>query len=261
MNTAHRVVENLARLTHILQPAPAFFFLNGTYSFGSDSTGTAHTPGQGTCAGQTAAWFTQCKQWSAIAKYTGPRFGAIVAYDERHGGPGASANLSDGIAPEPLSAGTDTDRHLLLSGYLKVSTLTLSTGWISRTVNFSKALPSTVRTRLWFAGTSWNIAPDIVWATQLYRIANPEHDTRATLVTTRAMYLLSKASALYVQVGYLTTVPMSRTAYARAVAERRRCRYEPDGRDAWSPPFLLIRRDMIMRKGHGIGGMQAHTFG
>ncbi len=121
----------------------------------------------------------------------------------------------DGIAPEPLSAGTDTDLHLLLSGYLKVSTLTLSTGWISRTVNFSKALPSTVRTRLWFAGTSWNIAPDIVWATQLYRIANPEHDTRATLVTlvtTRAMYLLSKASALYVQVGYLTTVPMSRTA-------------------------------------------------
>ncbi|MFM0504985.1 porin [Paraburkholderia caffeinilytica] len=179
------------------------FTVAGTYSFGRDSTGTGNTPGQGTCVGENAASFTQCTQWSAIAKYTGPSFGVIVAYDEQHGGPGAYANFFDGIAPEPLSVGADVDRHLLASGYVNVAKLIFSAGWISRTVDFSKMVPSTVRTDLWFAGTSWTVAPDIIWATQVYRIVNAEHDTRATLVTTRATYQLSKASAVYVQVGYL----------------------------------------------------------
>ena len=50
--------------------------LGATYSLGRDSAGTGNSPGQGTCAGQVAGHFPQCRQWSAMVKYDTSAFGA-----------------------------------------------------------------------------------------------------------------------------------------------------------------------------------------
>ncbi|WP_224028386.1 porin [Paraburkholderia caribensis] len=178
--------------------------LAGTYSFGRDSAGTGNSPGQGTCAGQNPASFLQCRQWSAIVKYTGDHVGGAVAYDEQRGGPGAAANFFDGQMPMPLTSSTDYDARLLVSAYMRFANVNFSGGWLDRRVKFVNSNPSIVRSDLWYFGASWTLRNDIVLASEFYRIVNSQHDTRASLITARAMYLLSKRSAVYVQVGYMS---------------------------------------------------------
>jgi predicted porin len=175
----------------------------GTYSFGRDSTGTGNSPGQGTCAGQNSGAYVQCKQWSAIAKYSGNYFGVAVAYDAQRGGPGAAANFFDGIAPLPITSSADYDAHLLVSGYARFANVQVSSGWLQRHVRIENGSPSFIGSDLWYLGASWTLRHDIILASEFYRIVNADQDARASLLTGRATYLLSKRSAVYVQVGYL----------------------------------------------------------
>ena len=58
--------------------------------------------------------------------------------------------------------------------------------------------------------------PDFVVDGEGYRIVNSAHDTRATMATLRATYLLTKRTAVYAQSSYLGTARMRATRSAAA---------------------------------------------
>lgn len=177
--------------------------LGATYSLGRDSTGTGNSPGQGTCAGQVAGHFTQCRQWSAMVKYDASVFGVSAAYDEQRGGTGAAANFFNGLAPFGLTNEGDKDVRMLASGYAKLGHVKLGAGWLGRHVEIvSPAVPD-VRSNLFFVGASYLITPAALIDGEVFRIVNSEQDTRATMTTLRGTYFLSKATAVYLQGSYL----------------------------------------------------------
>jgi predicted porin len=177
--------------------------LGATYSFGRDSAGTGNSPGQGTCAGQTAGHFTQCRQWSAMVKYDLRGFGVSAAYDEQRGGAGAAANFFNGVTPFALTGEGDKDSRMLVSGYGTFGPLKVGAGWVGRHVEtVSPAIPD-VRSNLFFAGASYQVTPTVLVDGEAMRMINREQDTRATMATLRGTYLLSKATAVYLQSSYV----------------------------------------------------------
>ncbi|MDC6128884.1 porin, partial [Burkholderia gladioli] len=56
---------------------------------------------------------------------------------------------------------------------------------------------------LFFLGASYAVKPDFIVDGEGYRIVNAAHDTRATMATLRATYLLSKRTSVYAQSSYL----------------------------------------------------------
>jgi predicted porin len=175
--------------------------VGGTYSFGRDSVGTGNSPGQGTCASATGA-FTQCREWSAMLKYDAEGAGVAVAYDEQRGGTGAASNFFDGVAPALLTRSGDKDARLLINGYVKIAGARIVGGWVNRKVE-ADSLPD-VSSNLFYVGASYSIRTDVIVEGEAYRIVNGVHDTRATLGTARATYLLSKTTAVYAEVAYQT---------------------------------------------------------
>jgi predicted porin len=177
--------------------------LGATYSFGRDSAGTGNSPGQGICAGQAAGHFTQCRQWSAMIKYDVQGFGVSAAYDEQRGGAGAAANLFNGIAPFALTSEGDKDSRMLVSGYGTLGPVKVGAGWVGRHVQtVSPAVPD-VRSNLLFVGASYQVTPTVLLDGEAMRMIDREQDTRATMATLRGTYLLSKATAVYLQSSYV----------------------------------------------------------
>jgi len=173
------------------------------YSFGRDSTGTGNSPGQGTCAGQVAGQFTQCRQWSAMIKYDASAFGTAVAYDEQRGGAGAAANFFDGVAPFPFTNPGDKDVRIQASGYGKIGPVKVSAGWLGRSVETVSPSVPDVRSNLFFVGASYQVTPATLLDGETFRIINRDQDARATMTTLRGTYSLSKATAVYLQGSYL----------------------------------------------------------
>ncbi|WP_321867826.1 porin [Paraburkholderia tropica] len=174
-----------------------------TYSFGRDSAGTGNSPGQGTCAGSVPGDFQQCKQWSAMLKYDTSHFGAVVSYDQQRGGTNAAANFFDGVATTPITSSGDKDTRIQANAYVNYYGLKVSGGWLGRWVEPGNAAVASVRSDIYYLGAQYFITPFVVVDGAVYRVLNAEHDTRATLGTVRTTYLLSKATAVYAQVGYL----------------------------------------------------------
>ncbi|MCP3719179.1 porin [Paraburkholderia sp. CNPSo 3281] len=181
--------------------------LGGTYSFGRDSAGTGNSPGQGTCAGSVPGDFQQCHQWSLMAKYDAQNFGAVASYDQQRGGTNAAANFFDGVAPTKITSSGDKDTRVLLNAYVKFSGATISGGWLGRWVEPAAQTVSSVRSNLFYLGAGYQVTPFFIVDGTVYRIINRVHDTRATLSTVRATYLLSKRTAVYGQLGYITNSP------------------------------------------------------
>lgn len=179
------------------------FTVGATYSFGRDSAGTGNSPGQGTCAGSVPGDFQQCHQWSAMLKYDGSWFGAVVSYDEQRGGTNAAANFFDGVAPTPITSSGDKDTRAQANAYAKYEGLTISGGWLGRWVSPGASSAPGIRSDIYYLGARYFVTPTITVDGAVYRVLNADHDTRATLATVRGQYLLSKATAVYAQVGYL----------------------------------------------------------
>ncbi|HEY4316331.1 MAG TPA: porin [Herbaspirillum sp.] len=174
-----------------------------TYSFGRDGAGTGNSPGQGTCAGETAGRVSQCKEWSAMLKYDAARFGVAAAYDRQSGGANAAASFFDGVAPFTLSSADDRDERVQANGYVKFGGLKVGGGWIGRNVKTASAAVPDVRSNLFYVGASSFVTTALFLDGEAYRMIIKEHDTRATLMTLRATYFLSKTTAVYVKGGYL----------------------------------------------------------
>lgn len=177
--------------------------VGATYSFGRDSTGTGNSPGQGTCAGEVAGQVSQCKAWSGMLKYDAPTFGIAAAVEQQHGGAKAGASFFDGVAPFALSSPDDKDTRVQANGYMKFGDLKIGGGWIGRTVKAASAAAPEVRSDLFYIGASSFVSTALLLDGEAYRMIVREHDARASMMTVRATYFLSKSTAVYVKGGYL----------------------------------------------------------
>jgi predicted porin len=174
-----------------------------TYSLGRDGAGTGNSPGQGTCAGEVPGQATQCREWSAMLKYDASNFGIATAYDQQHGGTNAAANFYDGVAPFALTSSEDKDSRIQVNGYVKFGGLKLGAGWIGRKVKTASAAAPDVRSNLLYTGAQYFVSDKLLLDGEVFRMTIREHDTRASLITVRASYFLSKTTAVYVKGGYL----------------------------------------------------------
>lgn len=179
------------------------FTVGAMYSFGRDSTGTGNSPGQGTCAGQVAGDFQQCRNISALLRYDTSHFGAAASYEEQRGGQNAAFSFFDGLAPMPLGR-NGKDIRTQINAYAKFGGLKFDTGWLGRRVEPGEGGPASVRSDLYFAGASYLITPAFEVDGEGSRIINQQHDTRATMAMLRGLYFLSKRTVAYLQAAYLT---------------------------------------------------------
>ncbi|BBQ00811.1 porin [Burkholderia sp. SFA1] len=175
--------------------------IGATYSFGRDAVG-GNTPGQGLCAGSVPGAPTQCRQWTAMIKYDGPTFGGGLSYDEQRGGTGAAANFFDGVPPVPMTSASDIDSRLLVAAHVTFGKVKVEGGWLHRNTENQSAEPD-IRSDIFFGGLSYQVTPAMIAEAEIIRVINQQHDSRATLSTVRGIYLLSKRTALYAQIGYL----------------------------------------------------------
>jgi len=173
-----------------------------SYSFGRDAAGTGNSPGQGTCAGSLPGG-SDCHDWSVMLKYDAQNLGVDASYEEERGGAGSAANFFDGVAPLPTPSGADKDTRLQASAYAKVGDLRVGGGWLHRRVSIDTPGAADIDSNLFFLGGTYFITPALVVDGEIYRIVNAQHDTRATLGTTRLTYYLSKQTAVYTQIAYL----------------------------------------------------------
>ncbi|WP_110421058.1 porin [Burkholderia vietnamiensis] len=177
--------------------------LGAAYSFGRDGAGTGNSPGQGTCAGQVPGDAVQCRNWSVMLKYDSAYFGAAASYEEQRGGTGAGANFFDGVGPVPVTGSGGKDARTHVSAYAQAAGARLGAGWIGRRVSTGSPAAPGAHSDLFFVGASYAVKPAFIVDGEGYRIVTSAHDTRATMATLRATYLLSKRPAVYAQSSYL----------------------------------------------------------
>jgi predicted porin len=138
-----------------------------------------------------------------MLKYDSDRFGAAVSYEEERGGVNAAASFFDGVAPQPLTTQNGIDARLYVDAYTKFLGATISGGWLNRRVEITNSSSPVVVSNMFFLGARYLVTPSIETEGEVFRIVNAQHDTRATLTTLRAMYLLSKRTAVYMQGAYI----------------------------------------------------------
>ena len=212
------------------------------YSFGRDGAGTGNSPGQGTCAGQVPGDAVQCRNWSVMLKYDSAYFGAAASYEEQRGGTGAAANFFDGVAPVPFTSSGGKDARTHVSAYAQAAGAKIGAGWIGRRVSTGSPAAPGAHSDLFFVGASYAVKPDFVVDGEGYRIVNSAHDTRATMATLRATYLLTKRTAVYAQSSYLWNSAHARYSVSGGVRHDTRRRDGAARRDGRRAAHVLIHR-------------------
>ncbi|CAN7796321.1 porin [Caballeronia sp. LjRoot34] len=156
------------------------------YSFGRDGVaGTPVSQVATNCPGQTTP-YQQCKEWSALLKYTGNSWGAATAYERNNGGTSATYG---GLTSPSLS-----DSRFIAGGYVEAGPAKIGLGWIKRT----DLGISTPRSNLvWLTGTVL-VAPDISIDSMLAELKYEHSPNKAIVEVLRGVYSLSKRTALYV---------------------------------------------------------------
>ena len=168
----------------------ADFTVGATYSFGRDASSTGG-PAATNCAGEVAGNSKACRQTTAMLDYDNKTWGVAGAYDILYGNTGAAFGL------------TNSDYHderVSLNGYAMLGKTKLGGGLIKRKIHAA----ADTKSDLYFVGVSYPFADKWVLDTQVARldIKNSQNDT--TLVAARAMYNLSKRTALYTSVGHVS---------------------------------------------------------
>ena len=184
--------------------------LGATFSTGRDTTGGA--PASGTCAGEVAGQGSQCRGWSAVAKYDDARFGVAAGLDEQRGGTGASAYFFNGAAPMAFNRAQDFDRRTTVNANLKLGAGKLGFGWMGREVS---VLAGSFKSNIWFLDAAYRMNSKIFFDGGLYRITNHDQNRDATLVAVRSFYNLDKDFDAYLQLSHIAN--SSKAAYAVSV--------------------------------------------
>jgi predicted porin len=163
--------------------------VGASFSLGRDSV-NAGSPAGTNCAGESSD-AKECREWSALAKYDSPAWGAALAVDEIRGGPGAFAGLTS-------SAQKDT--RVSVNGYVNLADFRLAAGLIRRDNGASAATP---RSDLWYAGALYGASPLLTIEAEMFRLDFKGNGNRATLVATRVTYSLSRRTAVYATFGHI----------------------------------------------------------
>ncbi|MFM0620408.1 porin [Paraburkholderia nemoris] len=162
--------------------------VGATYSFGRDAAGPAG-PAATNCAGQVAANFIACRQYTAMVAYNTALFGVAASYDVMRGGTGASA---------PLSSSNYTDTRNLVDAYVMLGPVKVGAGWLRR--NTSAAVHA--QSDIFFLGAEYFTAPYLVLDAQALRYIN-RGVANGNLFVARSTYLLSKRTSVYASLGYI----------------------------------------------------------
>lgn len=156
------------------------------YSFGRDGVaGTPVSAAASNCGGETAV-FKQCKEESAMAKYTARNWGLESAYERNNGGTAATFG---GLTNPNLY-----DSRLILGGYRQIDNVKLAVGLIKRN-NMGIATPKS--NLVWVMGTL-TTANNIAWDGMLAQLKYDDSPNKAVAVGLRAAYSLSKRTVLYI---------------------------------------------------------------
>jgi predicted porin len=163
-----------------------------SYSFGRDAVDSAPAGG---CAGQSPTDWRACKAISAMLKYDAGKWRVAAAFDRNYGGGGTGS-------PLPLSSQTDT--RALIAGYVKFGNASFGAGFQHR-INHGAQTPTIfdATSNYWWIGGSYLPLPSIALDAQFGHITVSNHDAGGSVIAARAMYLLSKTTAVYVTAGHV----------------------------------------------------------
>ena len=158
------------------------------YSFGRDAVDSAPAGG---CAQSTTNW-QACKAMSAMVKYDAGKWGVAAAVDRNYGGGGTGS---------PLPVSSQTDTRAVIDGYMKFGNSTIGAGFQHR-INHGVQTPTLydATSNYWWIGGSYLPRPDIALDAQFGHIS-VRNSAGGSVIAARAMYLLSKRTAVYVTAG------------------------------------------------------------
>lgn len=186
------------------------FSAGATYSTGRDKAGGA--PGAGTCAGQLAG-SSQCKGFSAMAKYDDTAYGVAWAVDRQYGGTGATANFFNGAAPFAFTRQQDTDTRTAVNGYLKFQGgHKIGAGYLGRKVETASL---SVSSDAYYLEGAYQLTDAILIDGGYHIIKNKDQDRNAHLMVLRAFYNFDPSFATYLTMGHIAN--SSKASYAVSV--------------------------------------------
>jgi len=155
------------------------------YSFGRDGVaGTPVSAAASNCAGETTTW-KQCKEASAMVKYTAADWGLSSAWERNNGGTAATFG--------GLTSPARSDSRLIVGGYRQINKLKLAVGLIKRN-NEGIATPKS--NLVWVMGTL--AAGSVTYDAMLAQLKYQDSPNKGVAIGLRAAYALSRRTALYV---------------------------------------------------------------
>ena len=167
------------------------FEAGANYSFGRDTaTATPVTQVATNCPGETNPYL-ECKEWSALLKYTGNEWGVATSYEKNYGGTKATYG--------GLTAPNLTDSRLVSGAYFNYNGARFGTGWIMRT-DLGIATPRS--NLVWITGTVPVLAQFSI-DTMLAELKYDHSPNKALVEVLRGVYSLSKSTQLYVTVDHI----------------------------------------------------------
>lgn len=168
--------------------------LGAMYSTGRDTINAGPSPSGTNCAGERAGSSTTCREWSALLAYDQPGWGANIAVDTLHGGPGAFGGLT----------GADLkDKRLAVGGYVRMPKGKAAFNWIRRS-NDANPAP---RSDLVSMGLAYDVAQGFNFAVELVQLRYRATNDKSMLYAMRGTYALSKRTALYATAGLVDNGP------------------------------------------------------
>ena len=185
------------------------FSYGANYSFGRD-TKLGQPLSVGPCGGEVAGDSSNCKAWSAMARYDAASFGVNWGMEEQHGG-GATTTTQfwNGAAPIALTSSNDTDTRTTAGAYVKYAALKLSGGWLGRKVQTSTV---SVKSDIQYLEASYTFSPAYLVDGGFSRITNDDQDRRANLFALRGLYTVDQNLSAYVQMGHINNSAKSAMA-------------------------------------------------
>ena len=166
--------------------------VGASYSLGRDTVNAGPSPAGTNCAGEANGSNAQaCRDWSLMLKYDSPRWGAAASHLQLNGGTGAFAGLTSANL---------RDKRSLLTGYANIDQLKIGAGWLRRDNDGNAAAP---RSDLFFVGATYRW-PQFTLDAQLSHLRPAHSANKASLLVLRGAYHLSKRTAAYASLGYIS---------------------------------------------------------
>jgi len=168
--------------------------VGATYSIGRDAVAV---PAAGGCAGESSSDSKACRHVSALLQYSTKEWGVAAVYDSNAGGAGAGS---------PLPSSSQTDTRKLINGFYTVGPVMIGAGFERRINEGAPAnnASTTARSNYWWLGATYRVdltSFDLQYGSLKYSQSTTGNGAR--VLAARAMYHLSKRTAVYASVGHI----------------------------------------------------------